>query len=425
MYPTYEKNIAEIKNDYTKCLTNIMVPFIYEGIKSCYSHALLIDEAYTENGKYNLDEKSPGILKLFQLCLKEIATLNNATIENETNRIKSCSKCSTWFEPLVRATIKSHIVLYTFTHPNKVPDILKEKFHEKVEIKDFVHKCYIESAKSIYNNPKLFYHEYPSLTIKKNQREIYKILRNSIEVAIINMLPMDSILKEYLSNDYTDIENDMSNNMSQYENIKALLERENDAHKRNADKHKKYSSLSSSSTESSKSSKSTKSSKSSYVSTNKSSSSSSNEDSNTSKSSNTDGEDDYNKNKDFLKEIESQLHVIDNTMKTVNVVKNDSHHESPKKEIVLGDLFEKAVESNNKPEPPQKPVAQSPMVNQIKKIHQDNKVTSNKNEIPPPVNEPPKFDIDNFMAPKKLSKKDQMYMAEIEQQINANINNNV
>lgn len=420
---SYEKNIADIKKDYTKCLTNIMVPFIYEGIKSCYNHALLIDEAYTENGKYNLDEKSPGILKLFQLCLKEIATLNNNSIEIETNRIKSCSKCANWFEPLVRATIKSHIVLYTFTHPNRVPDILKEKFHEKVDIKDFVHKCYIESAKTIYNNPELFWHEYPSLEIKRNQRITYKILHKAIEVAIINMLPMEVILKEYLSSDYTDIENDLSNNMSQYENIKALLERENMAFKNNSNKHKKYSS-SSSSTESSKSSKSSKS-KSSYVSTdNSTSSSTSNDDTNTSKSS-IDEEDEYNKNKDFLKEIESQLHVVDNNIKTVNNFKNDSHNESPKKEIMLGDLFEKAVESNKPIEPPKIPEIQKlqPMVNQIKKINQENKISSNKQPQPPVVNEPPQFDIDNFMPPKKLSKKDKMYMAEIEEQINANINN--
>ena len=171
MDPIYMQNITEIKNEYTTFLNNILTPFIYEGIKSTYSYAIDVHNKFIEKGKFDPTVKSPGVLKLFQLTLKEIPTLNNASIEIETSRIKSQCKCADWFDDLVRAVVKSNIILLTFSNPKKRPEIIKEEFHNKIDIKDFIHKCYIESARQTYNNPELFWHEYPSLEIKRNQRE--------------------------------------------------------------------------------------------------------------------------------------------------------------------------------------------------------------------------------------------------------------
>lgn len=221
----YLRNITEIKEEYTTFLINIMNPFIYEGIKSVYSFAMNAHKEFLERGKYDAETKSPGILKLFQLSLKEIQTLNNHSIEIETNRIKAGSKCSEWFDDLVRAVIKSHIVLLTFSNTRKHPEILKEQFHNKIEIKDFIHKCYIESAKLIYNNPELFWHEFPPLEIKRNQREACNLIKLAIQEAIRKMLPYKIILREYLQNDYDDeFGNKVSD--SRYMNIQAMVNRD-------------------------------------------------------------------------------------------------------------------------------------------------------------------------------------------------------
>ena len=111
----YEKNIVEIKNEYTTFLVNIMTPFLYEGLKSVYGYALEADGQFEEKAKNDPSIQSPGILKIFQTCLREIPSLNNHSIENETNRIKDKSKCSDWFDDLVKAVIKSNIVLLTFS----------------------------------------------------------------------------------------------------------------------------------------------------------------------------------------------------------------------------------------------------------------------------------------------------------------------
>ena len=143
----YERNVSEIKNEYTTFLINIMTPFIYEGIRSVYQFSLNAHNEFIERGKYDPQIKSPGILKIFQLSLKEIPTLNNNSIEIEANRIKAGSKCADWFDDLVKSTIKSNIVLLIFANPRKRCEILKQEYHNKVEIKDFIHKCYIESAR--------------------------------------------------------------------------------------------------------------------------------------------------------------------------------------------------------------------------------------------------------------------------------------
>lgn len=224
-----ERNITEIKNEYTTFLINLITPFIYEGIRSVYAFSLNAHKEFLERGKNDPTVKSPGILKIFQLSLKEIPTLNNNSIELETNRIKSGSKCADWFDDLVKAVIKSNIVLLTFTNPKKIPDIVKEKYHERIDVKDYIHKCYIESARVIYNNPELFWHEYSPLEIKRNQREACELIKQAIKEAIRKMLPIKLILKDYLQNDYIiEEENEFGNKVSetQYINMKTMVDRD-------------------------------------------------------------------------------------------------------------------------------------------------------------------------------------------------------
>jgi len=224
----YERNVSEIRTEYTTFLVNIMTPFIYEGIRSVYQFALNAHKEFLERGKHDNEVKSPGVLKIFQLSLKEIPTLNNNSIEIEANRIKAGSKCADWFDDLVKAVIKSNIVLLIFANPKKRSEILREEYHNKIEVKDFIHKCYIESARAIYNNPELFWHEFPPLEIKRNQREACELIKQAVHEGIRKVLPIKLILKEYLQNNYIDDDNDITNRVSdtQYMNIHSMVQRD-------------------------------------------------------------------------------------------------------------------------------------------------------------------------------------------------------
>src|SRR3990172_9666459 len=225
----YERNIVEIKNEYTTFLINLITPFIYEGIKSVYNYSIETHCKFIEKSKVNPEVKSQGPLKIFQTCLKEIPVLNAVSIEKEINRIKEGCKCSEWFDDLVRAVIKSNIVLLTFSTCKKQSSLVNQKYHETIGPKDFIHKCYIEVARSIYNNPELFWHELPSIKIKKNQRETYELIKISIQEAIRKMLPIKLILMEYLKNEYVpESEHIVSQNISesQYANMKSMVNKD-------------------------------------------------------------------------------------------------------------------------------------------------------------------------------------------------------
>lgn len=213
----YEKNIVEIREEYTSFLTIIITPLLFEGIQSLYKYAMEKFEQLEKQRKRSKIE-NPGILKIFQTLLKEIPDLNNAQIESECARIREGTKCSEWFDDLVKAVIKSNIVLLTYKGEGKSL-LVEQKHHEQILAKDFIHKCYIEIARSIYNNPELFRHDYPSLKIKKNQRETCEIIKLSIKQAIRKMLPIKLILNEYLTNDYYNEDCENNTNMD-YDEMK-------------------------------------------------------------------------------------------------------------------------------------------------------------------------------------------------------------
>lgn len=226
-----ENTIVEVKNIYTSCLTNLITPCLYDGIKSVYNFALKAHIEIIEKGKFDPNSKSPGVLKLFQSSLKEIPTLNSNTIEVEVNRIKSESKGGAWFDNLVKAVVKTHITLLTYSPKKQTSQLIKDEYHNKIDIKDFVHKCYIETARVLYSCPELFWHEYNNLDIQKNQRKVYKIIKQCIVETIIKILPLETILQEYLRPDLTELSPESSgvNKVSEYVDIKDL---ENKDHKK-------------------------------------------------------------------------------------------------------------------------------------------------------------------------------------------------
>lgn len=224
----YEKNIVEIKNEYTLFLTNIMTPLMYEGIKRIYDKSIETNKKFVEAMKNNPNIEIPGILKIFQTFLKGIKNINNNNIEIETERIRERSKCSDWFDDLIKAVIKSYIVLLTYNASGKTCKLVEEKFHSTIDTKIFIHKCYIECARIFYNYPELFWHKYVTIEIKRNQREAYELIKVSIVEAIRKMLPMKLILEEYLKNDYIKEDDEISESMSdsRYRNIKKLVQKD-------------------------------------------------------------------------------------------------------------------------------------------------------------------------------------------------------
>ncbi len=179
--------LVETKKEYTTQLVNIISPFIFDGIQSLYEEACKVSKG---------DEE----LKIFQNFLKKIPGWNPLILESETTRILKESNCEDLLPQLLSAVIKSNIMVLTNTPPERKNSI---KLPKDIDFQRFIHYAYIETAKSIYENPYLFYHKFSVFDVKKNQRDAKDIIKLSIHEAIRKLLPLQYILKEYLVEEST------------------------------------------------------------------------------------------------------------------------------------------------------------------------------------------------------------------------------
>jgi len=208
---SYYLYLVETKKEYTMHLINALTPLIYEGISSIY------DDAKTNSPNEEL--------KLFQSLLRKIPTWNDHLIEQETNRIVKQSSKGDIIEDLIKAVIKSNIMILTNTPPDKKDNI---KIKHDITTAKFIHNSYIEVARNIFQNPYLFYHKYNSFELKKNQRESNEIIKKSIEQSIRKLLPMNIILQNYLGSSFEGQSDDFHNSIPEtdYNNLKHMLNKD-------------------------------------------------------------------------------------------------------------------------------------------------------------------------------------------------------
>ena len=203
--------LVETKKEYTIHLINVLTPLIYEGIASIY-----------EEAKNNTADEE---LRLFQGLLRKIPSWNEYLIEQETNRIVKISSKGNIIEDLIKAVIKSNIMLLTNTPPDKKENI---RINHDITTSKFIHNSYIEVARNIFQNPYLFYHKYNSFELKKNQREANEVIKKSIEQSIRKLLPMNIILQNYLGDSFEHQSNDFQNSIpdSEYNKLRHLLNKD-------------------------------------------------------------------------------------------------------------------------------------------------------------------------------------------------------
>jgi hypothetical protein len=193
--PCFGKAIVDAKDIYTDYLLNILTPLIYEGLYSLYIQARKYNKQAEEKEKKNSAFKNPGIKYFFQELLNLFKDMNVINTEEEALRIKNNCGCAEIFDDLIKAVIKSHISVLTCTV--KDSKLIKDnKIHESINIAGFIHKCYVESIKFIYEMPELFD------SGKKNQQIILYYIKLGIKNAIKNILPMRQILEEFLNSNY-------------------------------------------------------------------------------------------------------------------------------------------------------------------------------------------------------------------------------
>lgn len=179
----------EIKNEYTEHLVDTLTPFVYEGLTSIYKESVKIAEEANSTDK---------ILLIFQKLLQGVPNWSQIKIDEETNRIKQLSNTADYLDDLVKAVIKSNIILLAYS--NSISNIIGQTFYNNLSTSTFVHRCYTECSKDAHNNPYLFYHDVAPMDLKRNQMMIQENVQSGIARAVRKILPISMILKEYLAN---------------------------------------------------------------------------------------------------------------------------------------------------------------------------------------------------------------------------------
>jgi len=189
--------LTESKNEFFNFLCEILIPNIYHGLCEMLEYSINMYNMLEERRKRDKSINNPGIVNIFKMCLRDISTLNNFEIENEYKKIKQNSKCSEWFDELVKSTFKSHVLFLTYDPTIENSTYKDNEIYNSLSIKDFIHRCYVESSEYFLDNCDIF--------VKKSDRKekIFEIIKNCINNSIRKTLPYNDILKEYMRINFT------------------------------------------------------------------------------------------------------------------------------------------------------------------------------------------------------------------------------
>ena len=178
-------SLAESKNEWCIRLVNVLTPTIVAGIKSIFNEALELCQQNKEEDQY---------LLTFQTFLTRIPKWNDSIISEECKRIEENSNCG-YLEELISCV---HIIQLKALTCIRVGTKQKKVDVEIPKVEQFIHRVYINVARTLYTNVYLFEHDIMPLQTQKNNREFENIVKESILNSIRETMPIENILKAYI-----------------------------------------------------------------------------------------------------------------------------------------------------------------------------------------------------------------------------------
>ena len=176
---------GEAKAEYTRQLCSFLVPAL-EG----YFLDLLNEIKTTE-------KDSKRFLWVFQDSLKQFPDWNIDKVQRETEKIQQATRCD-YLEEILTAVFIAHTKVLSairLTSKQKKLQITIPK------IEHFLHRTMSECARLLWSNAYLFADTGPAIERQKNLRQVEQLLHEAVLQSIRGMVPVKSILKEYLSDD--------------------------------------------------------------------------------------------------------------------------------------------------------------------------------------------------------------------------------
>jgi hypothetical protein len=174
------------KSEYTEQFCLFLVPALQSYFLG------LIDEAREK------EKDTRRVLWMFQNLLKDIPEWNQDKVIRVTESIVQTTRCD-YLEELLTAVFIAHTkVLSAIRLTNRD----KKKIQISVpKLEHFLHRTLSESARILWSNAYLFSEQGTSIERQKNLRQVEQLLHQAVLQSIRGMLPVKSILREYLNND--------------------------------------------------------------------------------------------------------------------------------------------------------------------------------------------------------------------------------
>jgi hypothetical protein len=176
---------GEAKAEYTRQLCSFLVPAL-----ETYFLDLLAEVKTTE-------KEPKRFLWAFQDTLKQFPDWNIDKVQRETEKIQVSTKCD-YLEEILTAVFIAHTKVLSairLTSRQKKLQITIPK------IDHFLHRTMSECARLLWSNAYLFSDSGTAIERQKNLRQVEQLLHEGVLQSIRGMLPVKSILKEYLADD--------------------------------------------------------------------------------------------------------------------------------------------------------------------------------------------------------------------------------
>ena len=174
---------SEAKGEYTKQLSLFIVPAFHRFFMELL-HQSSIEEPQIKRQLWK-----------FQEFLSQIPEWNMDKVQREVQKLVSEIHCD-YLEELITAVFIAHTKVLTAIrvgNKNKRVQITIPK------IDHFLHRALSESSRLLWSSAYLFNNEISAIEKQKNHRQIEQLLHDGIAQAIRGLLPVKSILKDYLA----------------------------------------------------------------------------------------------------------------------------------------------------------------------------------------------------------------------------------
>lgn len=177
---------SDARAEYTKQLCVFLVPAFFQ----FYIELL-------EKSKQDMINEPKRALWQFQNYLNEVHDWNMEKVHNEIHRIHTNSGCD-YLEDLLTAVFIAHTKVLTAIRLSAN----KKKIEINVpKVEHFLFKVLCETSKLLWSSTYLFRDGIPGIERQQNYRNIEQIINEGILQAVRSLVPVKSILRDFVSND--------------------------------------------------------------------------------------------------------------------------------------------------------------------------------------------------------------------------------